>query len=98
MSDHRIFQRLQHQLCGTRSFHVTRHDAGRQRVVSGSRLVESILNAVANRPESNTRVIAYHVSELVHGSALDSDEDLVARISEVAARVREMMDIHEYVH
>ncbi|GFX91183.1 DUF4817 domain-containing protein [Trichonephila clavipes] len=62
MPDHRIFQRLQRQLHETRSFHVTRHDAGRRRHVRSSNLDESILNVVANRPESSTKVVAHHVS------------------------------------
>ncbi|GFS73170.1 uncharacterized protein TNCV_687201 [Trichonephila clavipes] len=51
MPDQRIFQRLHRQLCETRSFDVTRHDAGRRRAVRRPRLEESILNVVADRPE-----------------------------------------------
>ncbi|GFV35516.1 hypothetical protein TNCV_3205471 [Trichonephila clavipes] len=45
MPDHRIFQRLPRQLRETRSFQVTRHDAGRQRAVGSLSLEERILNA-----------------------------------------------------
>ncbi|GFX72907.1 uncharacterized protein TNCV_1698041 [Trichonephila clavipes] len=62
MSDHRIFQRLHPQLCETRSFLVTRHDAGRQRAVCSPILEKSILNIVAVRPESSTRAVAHHVN------------------------------------
>ncbi|GFW76704.1 hypothetical protein TNCV_4944211 [Trichonephila clavipes] len=43
----RHFQWLHRQLRETRSFHVTRHDAGRQRAVRSPLLEESILNVVA---------------------------------------------------
>ncbi|GFU21306.1 hypothetical protein TNCV_1475891 [Trichonephila clavipes] len=56
MADHRIFQRLHRHLRETRFFHVTRNDAGRQR------LEESMLNVVADRPESNARAVADHAS------------------------------------
>ncbi|GFV45309.1 uncharacterized protein TNCV_2037621 [Trichonephila clavipes] len=62
MPDHRIFQLLHCQLRETRSFHVTRDDAGRRRAVSSPSLEESILNAVTDRPESSTRAVAHHVS------------------------------------
>ncbi|GFT28298.1 hypothetical protein TNCV_646191 [Trichonephila clavipes] len=42
MPDHRIFQRLHRQLHETRSFHVTRHDAGQQRTMRTPSLEESI--------------------------------------------------------
>ncbi|GFY34997.1 hypothetical protein TNCV_5043731 [Trichonephila clavipes] len=44
MPDHRISQRLHRELREARSFHVTRHDVGRQRAVRSSSLEESILN------------------------------------------------------
>ncbi|GFU91592.1 uncharacterized protein TNCV_2543561 [Trichonephila clavipes] len=59
MPDHRIFQRSYRQLNETCSFHVTRHDAGRQRAVRSPSLEESILNGAADRPESSTRAIAH---------------------------------------
>ncbi|GFX52007.1 hypothetical protein TNCV_4653361 [Trichonephila clavipes] len=43
MPDHRIFQWLHHQLRETRSFHVTRYDAGRGRTVRSPSLEESNL-------------------------------------------------------
>ncbi|GFY28532.1 hypothetical protein TNCV_4149631 [Trichonephila clavipes] len=46
----------------TRSFYVTRHNAGRQRAVRSPSLEESILNVVAVRPESSTRAVAHYVS------------------------------------
>ncbi|GFV57671.1 hypothetical protein TNCV_2158631 [Trichonephila clavipes] len=52
MPDHRIFQWLHRQLRETRSFHVTIHDASRRRAVRSPRIEESILNVVADRPES----------------------------------------------
>ncbi|GFY28602.1 uncharacterized protein TNCV_4150331 [Trichonephila clavipes] len=55
MPNHSMFQRLR----DTRSFHVTRHDAGRQRAVRSPSLEESILNVVAVRPESSTRAVAH---------------------------------------
>ncbi|GFV74135.1 hypothetical protein TNCV_4510411 [Trichonephila clavipes] len=60
MPNHRIFQRLHRQLRETRSVQVTRHDAGRQRAVGSTSLEESILNVVAVRSESSTRVVAHH--------------------------------------
>ncbi|GFX59775.1 hypothetical protein TNCV_1778141 [Trichonephila clavipes] len=51
MPDHRIVQRLHRQLRGTRSFYVTRHDAGQRKVEHSSSLEERILNVVADRPE-----------------------------------------------
>ncbi|GFU30055.1 HTH_Tnp_Tc3_2 domain-containing protein [Trichonephila clavipes] len=45
-----------------RLFHVTRHDADRQITVRSPRLEDSILNAVADRPESSTRAVAHHES------------------------------------
>ncbi|GFU80348.1 uncharacterized protein TNCV_3521221 [Trichonephila clavipes] len=54
MPDHTIFQWLHRQLCETHSFHVTRHDAGRRRAVQSPSLEESILNGVADRPESSS--------------------------------------------
>ncbi|GFV17143.1 uncharacterized protein TNCV_3633061 [Trichonephila clavipes] len=62
MPDHRIYQRLHRQLRETRSFYVTRHDAGRQRAAPSPSLEESILHVVADRPESSTRAVAHHVS------------------------------------
>ncbi|GFV11102.1 uncharacterized protein TNCV_2718461 [Trichonephila clavipes] len=62
MPDHRILQRLHRQLREMRSFHVTRHDAGRKRAVRSSIRGESILNVVAVRPESSTRAVAHHIS------------------------------------
>ncbi|GFV50576.1 DUF4817 domain-containing protein [Trichonephila clavipes] len=60
MPDHRIFQRLYRQFHETRSFHVTRHDAGRRRTVRIQSPKESILNVVAS--ESESRAVAHHVS------------------------------------
>ncbi|GFT27524.1 hypothetical protein TNCV_1276131 [Trichonephila clavipes] len=57
-----VFQRLHHHLPKTRSFLVTGHNAGLRRAVSSSSLEESILNVVADRPESSTRAVAHHVS------------------------------------
>ncbi|GFX20879.1 hypothetical protein TNCV_79341 [Trichonephila clavipes] len=54
--------RLHRQHRETRSFHVTRHDSGRRRPVSSPSQEESILNVVADRPESSTRAIFHHVS------------------------------------
>ncbi|GFV71959.1 hypothetical protein TNCV_2458921 [Trichonephila clavipes] len=67
MPDHRIFQRLHRQLRETRSFYVARHDANRRRAVRSSRLEESILNVLADRPESKSsaRGVAPHVSQQV---------------------------------
>ncbi|GFX95751.1 hypothetical protein TNCV_4886771 [Trichonephila clavipes] len=50
------------QLRGTRSFHITRHDAGRRRAVRSPSLEGSILNVVADRRESITRAVAHHLS------------------------------------
>ncbi|GFW69984.1 uncharacterized protein TNCV_1404371 [Trichonephila clavipes] len=58
--NHKIFQRLHRRLREMRSFHVTRHDAGRRRVVRSLSLEESILNGVADRPESRTRTDVHH--------------------------------------
>ncbi|GFU69477.1 hypothetical protein TNCV_2282461 [Trichonephila clavipes] len=63
--DHIIFQWLHRQLLETRWFQVTKHDAGRRRAVHSPSLVESILNAVADRHESNRRSIAHYVIVLV---------------------------------
>ncbi|GFW93448.1 hypothetical protein TNCV_46511 [Trichonephila clavipes] len=60
MSNHRIFQLLHRQLRETRSFHVTKYDAGRRRAVRSPRLEESTLNVVAAGPESSTRDLAHH--------------------------------------
>ncbi|GFW13784.1 hypothetical protein TNCV_1670001 [Trichonephila clavipes] len=62
MSDHRIFLRLHRQLLKTLSIHFTRHDAGGRGAVPSPSLEASILNVVADRLESSTRVVAYHVS------------------------------------
>ncbi|GFX23808.1 hypothetical protein TNCV_1788391 [Trichonephila clavipes] len=59
----RIFQLLHRQLRETRSFHVTRHDAGRQKAASSPSQDERILDVVAVRPESSTRAAPHHVSE-----------------------------------
>ncbi|GFV38786.1 hypothetical protein TNCV_1983411 [Trichonephila clavipes] len=61
MLDHGISQRLHRQLRETRSFHVPRHNADRQRAVRSPILEENILNVVAFRPESSTRAVAHHV-------------------------------------
>ncbi|GFU16819.1 hypothetical protein TNCV_923211 [Trichonephila clavipes] len=45
-----------------RDYIVTRHDAGRRRAVRGPSLEKSILNIVADRPESSTRDVAHRVS------------------------------------
>ncbi|GFX93866.1 DUF4817 domain-containing protein [Trichonephila clavipes] len=55
MPDHRIFERLHRQLRETRSFHITRRDVCRRRVVHSSSLEESILNVLSDRPGSSTR-------------------------------------------
>ncbi|GFW41276.1 uncharacterized protein TNCV_1002691 [Trichonephila clavipes] len=60
--DHRIFQRLHRQFRETRSFYVTRHDAGRRRTVRSPSLEENTLNVVVDRFESSTRAVAHHVS------------------------------------
>ncbi|GFT29043.1 uncharacterized protein TNCV_3586921 [Trichonephila clavipes] len=60
MPDHRIFQWLHRQLRETRSFHVSRHDADRRRAVSSPSLVESMLNVVADRPESTTTAVTHY--------------------------------------
>ncbi|GFX02611.1 uncharacterized protein TNCV_728651 [Trichonephila clavipes] len=62
MLDSRIFQWLDRQLRETLSFHITRHDVGRQRAVRSPNLEESILNIVAVKPESSTRSVAHHIS------------------------------------
>ncbi|GFT56469.1 DUF4817 domain-containing protein [Trichonephila clavipes] len=62
MPDHIIFQWLHRQLLETRSFHVTRHDAGRRRHVCSPTLEERILNVGSDRPESSTRAFAHYVS------------------------------------
>ncbi|GFV25061.1 hypothetical protein TNCV_885271 [Trichonephila clavipes] len=61
VSNHRIFQWLHRQIRETRSFHVTRLDAGRRRAVPNPRLKESILNVVDDRSESSTKAVTYHV-------------------------------------
>ncbi|GFX62835.1 uncharacterized protein TNCV_3351611 [Trichonephila clavipes] len=61
MPHHRIFQWLHRQPRVTRSFQVTRYDAGRRRDVRSPSLEVSIVNVVADRPEF-TRVVAHHVS------------------------------------
>ncbi|GFX16754.1 DUF4817 domain-containing protein [Trichonephila clavipes] len=62
MTNYRIFLRLHCQLRETRSFHITRHDPGQRRATRCPSVEESILNAVADRPESSTRAVAPHVS------------------------------------
>ncbi|GFV61949.1 hypothetical protein TNCV_4107531 [Trichonephila clavipes] len=42
--------------------HVTKHDTGHHQAVHSPSLEESILNTVADRPESSTRAVAHHVS------------------------------------
>ncbi|GFV42051.1 uncharacterized protein TNCV_1569181 [Trichonephila clavipes] len=59
MLDYTDFQRLHRQLRETSSFHVSRHHAGRRRAVRSPSLEESILNVVADRPESSTRAVAH---------------------------------------
>ncbi|GFY12725.1 hypothetical protein TNCV_2449161 [Trichonephila clavipes] len=56
---YRIFLWLHHE---TRSFHVTRHDAGRRKVVRNPSLEESIFNVGADRPKSNTSFFTLHES------------------------------------
>ncbi|GFU45108.1 hypothetical protein TNCV_4235741 [Trichonephila clavipes] len=63
----RIFQQFHHQLRETRLFYVTRHDAGRRRLVRTPSLEESILNVVVDRPDSSTRAVAHHISQTVYG-------------------------------
>ncbi|GFX09912.1 uncharacterized protein TNCV_3565901 [Trichonephila clavipes] len=58
--DHIIFLWLHRQLCETRSFHITRHDANQRRAVSSPNPEESNLNVGADRPGSSTRVVAHH--------------------------------------
>ncbi|GFU79418.1 hypothetical protein TNCV_871891 [Trichonephila clavipes] len=60
MPHHRIFQLLLRQLREPRLFYVTKHDACRRRAVPSPSMEESILNLVADGPESNTR--PHHVS------------------------------------
>ncbi|GFX01022.1 hypothetical protein TNCV_4579881 [Trichonephila clavipes] len=61
MMERSIFQWLHHQFREALSLHVTRHDAGRRRAVPSSSLEESILNIVADIPESSTRAVAHHL-------------------------------------
>ncbi|GFS88499.1 hypothetical protein TNCV_1461391 [Trichonephila clavipes] len=49
MLHHSIFQYLHRQFRETCSFHVTRHDPGRRRVVRSPSMEESLLNVVADR-------------------------------------------------
>ncbi|GFY06540.1 hypothetical protein TNCV_3523961 [Trichonephila clavipes] len=49
MPDCRIFQLLHRQLCKTRSFPVTKHDAVQRRAKRSPSLEERILNVVADR-------------------------------------------------
>ncbi|GFV77896.1 transposable element Tcb1 transposase [Trichonephila clavipes] len=63
--DHRIFQPLHRE---TRSFRVTRHNARGRKAARSPSMEESILNVVADRPESSTRAIAHHVN---YGAVLD---------------------------
>ncbi|GFY12271.1 hypothetical protein TNCV_283741 [Trichonephila clavipes] len=49
MPDHRIFQQLHRHFRETRSFHVTRHDAGQRRSVPSPSLEESTLIVVADK-------------------------------------------------
>ncbi|GFS54524.1 uncharacterized protein TNCV_1742771 [Trichonephila clavipes] len=62
MPDHRTFQRLHRQLREIRSFHATRHDAGRRKAVRSPNLERSTLNVGAGKPESSARAVALHVS------------------------------------
>ncbi|GFW63514.1 hypothetical protein TNCV_401801 [Trichonephila clavipes] len=62
MPGHSIFQQLYVQLRETRSFHVTRYYAGRQRSVGSPSLEESTLNVGADRLVSSTRAVAHHGS------------------------------------
>ncbi|GFS88088.1 hypothetical protein TNCV_764681 [Trichonephila clavipes] len=55
MPDRRIFHRLHRQLSEIHLFHVTRHDTVQRRAVRSSSLAKSVLNVVADRPESSTR-------------------------------------------
>ncbi|GFW25456.1 hypothetical protein TNCV_3721841 [Trichonephila clavipes] len=52
-------QWLHRQLREIRSFLVTRHNTVERRAVRSPSQEESILNAVADRPQSSTRVVAY---------------------------------------
>ncbi|GFT55719.1 uncharacterized protein TNCV_4569361 [Trichonephila clavipes] len=54
MPDHRIVQWLHRQLCETRSFYVTRHDAVPDSAVRSPCLEESILNVVSDRSKTAT--------------------------------------------
>ncbi|GFU50239.1 uncharacterized protein TNCV_300741 [Trichonephila clavipes] len=65
LPDHRIFQQFHRQLREIGSFHVTRHDAGRQSPVHSPSLEESILILVADRPESSTRAVVHPISQTV---------------------------------
>ncbi|GFU72436.1 hypothetical protein TNCV_3573851 [Trichonephila clavipes] len=60
VNEYRIRKFFSRQLRETGSFHLTRHDASRQSTVRSPRLEESILNVVADRPESSTRAVAHH--------------------------------------
>ena len=60
--DHRKFQRLHRQLNDTGSNHLTRHEAGRKRVVRSASLEKSILNTVGDRPESRTIAVIHQAS------------------------------------
>ncbi|GFS74300.1 integrase catalytic domain-containing protein [Trichonephila clavipes] len=100
MPDHRIFQRLHRQLNETCSFHVTRHNARRRRSVRNPSQEESILNFVADRPESSTRAIAhplsaaklakdnFYVDDLLTGAySLDSSRKIVHEVQNLMSTV-----------
>ncbi|GFW43322.1 uncharacterized protein TNCV_2923701 [Trichonephila clavipes] len=62
MPNHKIFQRLHRKFRETRSFHVTKHDAGRRRFVRSSCLKESNFSIMADRPKPSVRAVVDHVS------------------------------------
>ncbi|GFW30789.1 hypothetical protein TNCV_4089091 [Trichonephila clavipes] len=72
----------------TRSFHVTRHDAGRRRAVTSSSLEESLLNVVTDRPESSTRAVAHHnVLENVQKCQEELKNSLKLKINRVEEKI-----------
>ncbi|GFW25672.1 uncharacterized protein TNCV_1309331 [Trichonephila clavipes] len=75
MHGRRIFKQLHRQLHETHSFHVIIHstsdDAGQRKAIRCPSLEESILNVVADRPESSTRAVAHHGLGLNLGEVMD---------------------------
>ncbi|GFW94673.1 hypothetical protein TNCV_4247131 [Trichonephila clavipes] len=62
MPDYGIFQLLHRELHETRLLLVAKHDAGIRTALRTPSLEESLLNFVADRPESSTIAVAHHVS------------------------------------